>query len=384
MLISGASVAGPALAYWLGRHGFHPTVVERAPALRGGGYAVDFRGDTHLTVLERTGILADLRALETGGTPMTFVDEGGRALLRLPGEFAGGDIEVLRSDLSRVLYEHSHDSTEYVFGDSIATLTETAGCVEVTFTQGAPRTFDLVIGADGMHSAVRRIAFGPEARFVSHLGYHVAGWDLPAGDDLGADTLAYNVPGRLASIGRSEREPSRASAFMVFASEQRAHDPHDARRLIEDAYAGLGWRVPELIASLGQAEDLYFDAIARVDVAPWSRGRIALVGDAACGATLGGMGTGTALVAAYVLAGELARGGDAFTRYETALRDYARRCQKGGDRAGRFLAPKRGLGARIRNRMLRSPRVLELMLKEGRKVTARIDLPEYEVACETA
>lgn len=345
-------------------------------------FAVDFRGDTHLTVLERMGILADLRAVETGGTPMTFVDDAGRELLHLPGEFAGGDIEVLRSDLSRVLYEHSRDRTEYVFDDSIATLAESTGGVDVTFTHGAPRTFDLVVGADGMHSTVRRIAFGPHERFVSHLGYYVAGWDLPAGEGLGADTLAYNVPGRLASIGRNHRDPDSASAFMVFASRQRVRDPYDSdqqRRLIADAYAGLGWRVPELIASLERPEDLYFDAISRVDISPWSRGRIALVGDAACGATLGGMGTGTAVVAAYVLAGELARGKDAFSRYETAMRDYARRCQKGGDRAGRFLAPKRRLGAKIRNRMLRSPLVLDMLLKEGRKVTARIDVPEYEV-----
>ena len=284
VLISGASVAGPALAYWLGRHGFQPTVVERAPALRGGGYAVDFRGDTHLTVLERMGVLADLRGVATGGTPITFVDAAGRELLRLPGEFAGGDIEVSRSDLSRVLYEHSRDSTEYVFGDSITTLTETAAGVDVTFTHGAPRTFDLVVGADGVHSAVRRIAFGAHERFVSHLGYYVAGWDLPASEDLGAETLAYNVPGRLASIGRNHREPDRASAFVIFASRRRGHDPYDSdqqRRLIRDALSGMTWRTPELIASLDGAEDLYFDGISRVDISPWSHGRIALVGDAA-------------------------------------------------------------------------------------------------------
>src|SRR5437867_1154402 len=167
VLISGASVAGPALAYWLGRYGFNPTVVEVAPALRGGGYAVDFRGPTHMTVLDRMGVLDELRRRQTGGSPMRFVDEAGRELLHLPGEFAGGDLEVLRSDLSRVLYEHSRDTTEYVFGDSITSLTETPGGVHVTFERGAPRTFDLVIGADGLHSNVRRLAFGPEDRYVT-------------------------------------------------------------------------------------------------------------------------------------------------------------------------------------------------------------------------
>jgi 2-polyprenyl-6-methoxyphenol hydroxylase-like FAD-dependent oxidoreductase len=140
VLISGASVAGPALAYWLGRHGFNPTVVEVAPALRGGGYAVDFRGPAHLQVLERMGVLEELRRLQTGGSPLRFVDETGRTLLHLPGEFAGGDVEVLRTDLSRVLYEHSRDTTEYRFGDAIAAMTQTPGGVEVTFERGAERT----------------------------------------------------------------------------------------------------------------------------------------------------------------------------------------------------------------------------------------------------
>jgi hypothetical protein len=144
VLISGASVAGPALAYWLGRYGFQPTVVEEAPALRGGGYAVDFRGPAHLQVLERMGVLEELRRLQTGGSPLRFVDETGRQLLYLPGEFAGGDVEILRSDLSRVLYEHSRDTTEYLFGDSIAAMTQTADSVQVSFERGAERTFDLV------------------------------------------------------------------------------------------------------------------------------------------------------------------------------------------------------------------------------------------------
>src|SRR4029450_9393315 len=179
VLISGASVAGPALAHWLGRYGFRPTVVEIAPALRGGGRAVDFRGQTHLGVLERMGVLEDLRRVQTGGTVMRFVDERGRKLMELPADFAGGDLEVLRSDLSRVLYEHSRDTTEYLFGDTITAMTETPRGVEVSFPSGAPRPFDLVIGADGVHSNVRRLAFGPESRFISHLGYYVATWTLP-------------------------------------------------------------------------------------------------------------------------------------------------------------------------------------------------------------
>jgi 2-polyprenyl-6-methoxyphenol hydroxylase-like FAD-dependent oxidoreductase len=386
VLISGASVAGPALAHWLGRYGFRPTVVEIAPALRGGGRAVDFRGLTHLGVLERMGVLEDLRGVQTGGTVMRFVDERGRKLMELPADFAGGDLEVLRSDLSRVLYEHSSDTTEYLFGDSITAMTQQPRGVQVTFASRARRTFDLVIGADGVHSNVRRLAFGPEARFVSHLGYYVATWDLPNHLGLGRGSLLHNVPGKLASIGGDHRDPTKASAFVAFASPRIGYDRHDLdqqRGIIREMFAGLGWQVPRLLAALDEAPDLcfYFDSISRVDIWSWSRGRIALIGDAASGATIGGMGTGTAIVAAYALAGELAAAeGDhtvAYPRYERLLRDFARRAQKGGDTTGKFLAPRSAWGIRLRNGLLNRRALMNLMLKMAKDRTNDIELPDY-------
>ncbi|MER6448175.1 FAD-dependent monooxygenase [Streptomyces venezuelae] len=390
VLISGAGVAGPALAQGLARRGLRPTVIEVAPAVRPGGQAVDFRGGTQLHVLRRMGILDQLQRVRTGGSPMTFVDADGRRLLHLPAEFTGGDLEVLRGDLSRILYEASLDAgAEYVFGDSLTSLTETATGVEVTFRHAPPRTFDLVVGADGLRSNVRRLAFGPHADHVTHLGHYAATWSLPNHPDLGlrlhpgSGSVGHNTPGRLASVAADHTDPTRARAFLVFASRELAYDRHDPaahQRLLRGAFAGLPWKVDRLLDSLGAADDLYFDSISRADSPAWSTGRIALLGDAACGATIGGMGTGTAILGAYVLAGELSRSpGDhraAFTRYESLLRPYAEERQKGGDRTGRFLAPSSRFALHLRNTVFGRRRVLAWMLRAAKDATT-LALPDY-------
>ncbi|AJT66989.1 hypothetical protein T261_5363 [Streptomyces lydicus] len=404
VLISGASVAGPALAYWLARYGYRPTVIEVAPALRGGGFAVDFRGAVQLSVLQRMGVLDAIKSRATGGSPMTFIDARGDELAAMPPEFAGGELEILRSELSRILYEHSLHvpvggpsspgcaaaATEYLFGDSLTSLTEADDGVHVTFERGAPRTFDLVVGADGLHSTVRRLAFGPEEEFVSHLGYYVAGWDLPQdAAGLGARPVGYSEPGRLATVGRTPRrtaDPGYAGeAFCVFASEGELsydrRDPQSQKKAIAQAYTGAGWRTPEVIDTVWAADDLYFDSISRVDVPHWSTGRIALLGDAAYGATLGGMGTGSAAVGAYVLAGELALAdGDhtaAFTRYEGLLRPYVTACQEGGRHTGEFLAPATQEAIDARNTALNDPATVQALLDQGHTLSAALTLPDY-------
>lgn len=374
ILISGAGIAGPALALWLTRAGHDVTVVERAPALRPGGQAVDFKGATHRNVLERMGILDEVLARQTGGQDQTIVDATGKVKAVIPGEFTGGDIEIRRGELSGILAAHA--DCEYLFDDTITSLTETADGVDVTFGRAEPRWFDLVVGADGIHSNVRRLAFGPERDYVRYLGYHYALAEL--GEGLGGgDALMYNEPGRMAAVGGPK-----ASAFFVFASPEPGYDRTDSgrqRQLLIDAYRGAGWRVPELMARIPHARDFHLDSLSRVTIDRYSRGRVVLLGDAAYGNTLGGFGTGLAVVGAYVLAGELrAAGGDhrvAFARYEELMRDYAKISQRGS--AGPFLAPPSPLRITLRDWTFKSRFLLGLMLKATGRFATGVELPDY-------
>lgn len=238
----------------------------------------------------------------------------------------------------------------YVFGDTITSLVETGDGIRVEFANAAARTVDIVIGADGIHSTVRQLAFHPETDCVRHLGYYIAGWSLS--NTRGVDRVAhsYNVPGRAAIVAADGRDPGRAEAQVVFASppvELGWWDVAAQKRLVTERFADLGWHVPWLLAGLADADELYFDAISRVRMPSWHTGRAVLLGDAAWGVTLGGMGVGTGVVGAYVLAGELAMaGGDhhtAFPAYERRMRAYAGRWQRGAS-PGKFLAPATAAG----------------------------------------
>lgn len=383
VLVSGAGVAGPAAAYWLARYGAETTVVEIAPALRTSGFGVDFRGPTHLGVLAKMGVLDDLQRVQTHAGAMRFVDEHGMEIFTLPREFAGGDLEVRRRDLSQILYDHSADRAGYVFGDAITCLTETTDGVQVEFAKGAPRIFDLVVGADGLHSGVRRLAFGDESRYVQHLGYYVAQWNLPNLLKVGDVPQYYNVPGKMASVGADPREPDWAGAFCIFAGprlDYRGKDLDWQKWAISDALAEMRWHVPHLLDELRGAPELYFDAIARVSVPRWSVGRVALLGDAGYGVTLGGMGVGTGVVGAYVLAGELviARGDHrvAFAAYERRMRNYSGRWQRATN-PGRFLAPATAAGLWLRNATFTTQLFRRLLISSSTALATGLDLPDY-------
>ncbi|OUC92385.1 FAD-dependent oxidoreductase [Streptosporangium minutum] len=387
ILISGASVAGPALAYWLRRHGFNPTVVERAPTLRDGGYAVDFRGEAHLTVLERMGILADVRRARTRMGAMSYVDSAGRKLASMPADLFAGDVEILRGDLARILHEATREHTEYVFGDSIASMTEDADGVTVTFERGAPRRFDLVVGADGLHSNVRSLAFGPESRYVKELGLYCAIFTTANHLGLEYSGHAYSTPGKLTSV-YSARHNTEAKAMFYFGSPPLSYDRRDGeqqKKILAEAFAGIGWETPRLLKSMWDAPDFYFDSVSQVHMDRWSQGRAVLLGDAACcPSPLSGMGTGLAMVGAYVLAGELASAGGnhrvGFARYEEAMRDYATGCQKSGEGVSRWMVPEIRFMAWFLNQHYRLLPYLPgkgLMAKSARRTASAIALKSY-------
>jgi 2-polyprenyl-6-methoxyphenol hydroxylase-like FAD-dependent oxidoreductase len=391
ILISGASVAGPALAYWLSRYGFKPTIVEKAPGLREGGYAIDIRGEAQ-KVAERMGIKPDLQQAHTQMQGMIYVDKNSKPLAQItPEMMAGGgdpDIEFLRGDLTRLLYNRTKDSTEYIWGDSIASCTEQADGVLVTFERSQPGTFDLVVGADGVHSNVRARVFGEESQFTRELGYYVAIFTTANHLNLQYQELIYRMPGKVAGM-YSTRQNTEAKALFYFTAPQAGFErlsSDEQKQILADQYAGEGWEIPTLLEGMWHAPDFYFDSLSLVQMDSWSKGRVVLVGDAGyCATPLSGQGTSLALVGAYVLAGELAvANGDyqsAFAMYEKEMQGYVTLNQKIGADSGKMLMPKSRSQIWFNNQMIRMLPYMpwkDAILKAIRKPYDAITLKHYE------
>jgi 2-polyprenyl-6-methoxyphenol hydroxylase-like FAD-dependent oxidoreductase len=331
VLISGASIAGPALAFWLSSHGFTVTVVEQASTLREGGYKVDIRG-VAMEVIDRMGLMPEIDKASTAMRGGAWVDDSGKALATLGPELIGlrsaGDDEVLRGDLAHILFDATKDSVEYLFGDSITGLVQQADGVTVRFRNAAPRVFDLVLGADGMHSAVRRLAFGSEEQFARHTGMAACVISMPNYLELDHWELLHPAPGQVVQVYSTQH--STAKAQFIFQAPDQLPDRRDRaaqQRLVADTFAGAGWQTPNLVRAMPESPDFYFDSVSQIHLDRWSDGRVALVGDAAyCPSPLSGQGTSMALVGAYILAGELkAAAGEhtvAFDRYQHAMQDY--------------------------------------------------------------
>jgi 2-polyprenyl-6-methoxyphenol hydroxylase-like FAD-dependent oxidoreductase len=343
VLVAGASIAGPALAHWLGRRGAEVTVVERAPGLRPGGQAVDARGVAK-EVIRRMGLDSAVRAActETAGAHMVDVD--GNVLETFSADDDGGDgyiseIEILRGDLSQVLHDDTRDGVEYVFGDRIAELTQDADGVDVAFAGGDRRRFDLVVGADGLHSTLRAMVFGPHERFVRHLGHVLAFYSVPNEFGLDRWLIEYqeSESGR-STLLRPIQDATRGMAMFSFPAADFDVDYRDVetqKNLLRERMAGLGWLTPRILEYLDDTPDFYLDQVAQVVMDRWSSGRVGLLGDAAFSSSpLSGQGTGLALVGAYLLAGELAAAGwnpeAGFAAYQARMRSFVEANQEIG------------------------------------------------------
>lgn len=348
ILVSGAGLAGLSLALDLGRHGHYVTVVERANHFRVNGSPIDVRGDA-IGITDRMGLLTRIREERVHATELSvFVDADGQPIGQMPvNEFddSPDDIEIAREDLAQIMIDALPATTTIRLREHIESLSDDGDGVDVRFASGGTGRFDLVLGADGQHSAVRHLVFGPEKDYLHHLGLYIALAELPGEERADRLNPVYNFPGHMATIWRYK---DKALAGLAFRSDLIDYDYHDLdaqKQILINAFAGhTEWKIPRLLDAAAADPEFYFDSVSQIRMPGWHRGRVALVGDAAsCATLLSGRGTSLALTGAWFIAEELDRaGGDhtvAFERYEARQRPYVEAAQSTVGDNGELLVP---------------------------------------------
>lgn len=390
VLISGIGIAGPTLAYWLSVYGVTSTLVERAPRLRAGGYAIDFWGRGY-DIAERMGIIPEIRRDGYEIKELRIINSRGRRtggfnvdIFRTATE--GRYVTIARSDLARNIFRKIEGRCETIFDDSITRIEQTGAGVDVTFEHAAPRHFDAVIGADGLHSVVRKLVFGNEERFEKFLNYSVAAFEATGYQSREEDIYVnYSTPGR--QVGRLSLGNNRTLFLFVFADERgRRIDPQDTeaqKAALHSEFGNLGWECPQILAAMDACDEFYFDRVSQIRMDTWSQGRVGLVGDAAfCPSLLAGQGSALAMIAAYVLAGELGNTNNppeqALKRYERLLRSFMLAKQNAAEKFAASFAPKTWTGLFLRNQVTKAlaiPFLAKMLI--GSTLLDRIDLPDY-------
>jgi 2-polyprenyl-6-methoxyphenol hydroxylase-like FAD-dependent oxidoreductase len=391
IIINGTGIAGPTLAYWLRKAGHEVLLVEAAPQLRTGGYVIDF-GLVGYDIAEKMGLVPQIQELGYRVKELRYVDRHGHtsasapvvALARLTN---GRYITVQRSDLAAAIFGALEGAVETLFGDSVARIEESGDGVRVEFDHAPPRDADLVIGADGLHSRVRELMFGPDAGVEVSLGYQVAAFAVRGyrpRDEL--VYLGYGVPGR--QVYRFSMRDDTTLFLFAFRDEYlppgSPSNGSERKAVLTNVFANVGWECPQILAAMVSVDDIYFDRASQIRLDRWTKGRTALVGDAvACVSLVAGEGSSLAMAEAYMLAGELSHcGGDygaAFARYEQQLKPFLRRKQLAVARTASSLAPKTAFGIQFRNLavqlMRRLPIAVDFFI--GRQQRDQVKLPDY-------
>jgi 2-polyprenyl-6-methoxyphenol hydroxylase-like FAD-dependent oxidoreductase len=356
VLISGAGIAGATLAALLGRSGHRVTVVERDQGVRSSGNPVDVRGAAY-EVAERLAVMPRLEDAATKVRELIFVDDVGRRVASMRTRRSKDrEVEVPRADLSSILIDAGRSDAEFLFDDMITQLNPDGGGVDVIFDRVTPRRFDLVVGADGIHSGVRRLIFGPEADFAQHLGMYVATANLGLPLERDDTVIMHNEPGT--AVALHPGTGSSGVAFMFRTAAQIDHrNAEAAQQLLKKTYRNVGWRTPELLSAYLAADDVYFDSVTRIRMDSWSRGHVTLLGDAASCVSLFGDGSSSAIEGAATLAATLTASPrdipTALARYESAHRAVTRPRQRGVWIASHLLIPRSRWGIVLRDRALR-------------------------------
>ena len=392
VLISGAGIAGPTLAYWLNQYGLRPTVVERAPALRSGGYVIDFWG-VGFDVAERMGLLPDIRREGYMVREVRVVGRKGNRVAGFPVDSvariaSGRYISIPRGELAALIYQQIKGCIETIFDDSIAAIEQGKDCVRVRFDSGATREFDVVIGADGLHSRVREIVFGAEEQFERYLGYKAAAFQVSGYRPR--EELVYLMHTEVGQqVGRFALRGDQTMFFLIFADPWPVipADMGAQKHVLRQRFAQSGWECPQILNALDSVNELYFDRVSQVqmgtDEDSWSRGRVALVGDAAfCVSLLAGQGSALGIAAAYILAGELHRAGDdyraAFAKYQKQFGPFVQRKQRSALKFAGTFAPRSKFSMAVRNavmNLLQVGWIADMVI--GRDLGDDFSLPEY-------
>jgi 2-polyprenyl-6-methoxyphenol hydroxylase-like FAD-dependent oxidoreductase len=362
ILISGAGIAGTTLAFWLKKFGFNPTIIESSPKLRQGGYAIDFMGAGY-DVAEKMGIIPALEAVDINFTELVFVDsndkkKGSMNYQKIKKFLNGRAFTLLRSDLANVIYQNLSPDVEIIFGDTITNIDQNEQGISVTFQSGKTRNFDLLAGADGLHSNVRNLVFGDETQFEQYYGYYTSSFTI---DDFSIGNNAfsmYNVPCKQVAV--YSKDEKKTTTFFIFTSPEKLSYQHSdlwkQKQILKAEFENSGWKCSQLLSQISSTNDFYFDTVSQIKMDNWRKGRVTLVGDAGyCPSLLSGKGSTLAMVGAYILAGELKQAnGDyktAFEKYELMFKPFMEKKQNAAQSFTKSFIPKSNFGIWLRNKL---------------------------------